>query len=85
LAVLYQNFFSSFVFSKYSFGENSQVIAIDRGSTSSSKCVTEREAREERRSDESEGCMYWSISGGACSRTRGQKLGIWETVAERRV
>ena len=48
-----------------------------------SKCETERFVREERRSAESEGWIYWSMSGGACSRTRGQKLGIWETVLER--
>ena len=41
-----------------------------------SKCETERLVRAERRSAESDGWMYWSMSGGACSRTRGQKLGI---------
>jgi hypothetical protein len=49
-----------------------------------SKCETESESREERRSAESEGWIYWSMSGGACSRTRGQKLGIWEIVLLRR-
>lgn len=53
-------------------------------SSSSWKCRTEREVSEERSSAESEGWMYWSMSGGACSRTRGQKLGIWETVLWRR-
>ena len=48
-----------------------------------SKCETERFVREERSKAESEGWIYWSMSGGACSRTRGQKLGIWETVLER--
>jgi hypothetical protein len=41
-----------------------------------SKCETERLVSAERRRAESEGWMYWSMSGGACSRTRGQKLGI---------
>jgi hypothetical protein len=60
-------------------------MLTDLGSSSISKCETERERREESRSAESDGWMYWSMSGGACSRTRGQKLGIWEMVFERRV
>jgi hypothetical protein len=48
-----------------------------------SKLSTEREVREERRSVESEGWMYWSISGGACSRTKGQKFSIFERSAAR--
>lgn len=58
----------------------SQAVEVE-----ASKCSTEREVREESSRAESEGWMYWSISGGACSRTRGQKLGIWESVFWRRV
>lgn len=55
----------------------------ERGSRGASKRETEKEVREDKRRAESEGWMYWSMSGGACSRTRGQKLGILETVCWR--
>ncbi len=90
LLLRYQNFFSSTVSSKYSFSANSKRMDTDLGSPllpsseSISKCETERFCKEERRRAESEGWMYWSMSGGACSRTRGQKFGIWEMVFERR-
>jgi hypothetical protein len=86
--LLCQNFFSRRSSSKYSFGANSKIMETDLGSpfgTSVSKCETERERRELRSSALSEGWMYWSMSGGACSSTRGQKLGICESVFERRV
>lgn len=65
---------------KYSFSLNSKRIHRERGSVGASKRETEKEEREERSRAESEGWMYWSMSGGACSRTRGQKLGILEMV-----
>jgi hypothetical protein len=55
-------------------------MLIERGSRGASNRKTEKEVREERRRAESEGWMYWSMSGGACSRTRGQKLGMSEIV-----
>lgn len=68
------------VSAKYSLGEKEKEMERERGSEGISKRETEKEVREERSRALSEGWMNWSMSGGACSRTRGQKLGIWETV-----
>lgn len=83
----YQNFFSKLLSSKYSFESKSHRIDTDRGSPSSwsiSNRETKIEVKEERRTAESEGWMYWSMSGGACSRTKGQKFSIWRTRFSRR-
>jgi len=52
-------------------------------SSSISKREREMEVRHSAKSLLSEGWMYWSTSGGDCSRTRAQKLGILEMVAAR--
>lgn len=44
---------------------------------------TEKLTSESAKIFESEGWMNWSISGGACSKTRGQKLGILAMVSAR--
>jgi len=60
-------------------------MRTERGSMVGSNRVTDRDVRDDKRRAESEGWMYWSMSGGACSRTRGQKLGILETSVWREV
>jgi hypothetical protein len=64
-------------------------MLTDRGSplgvSLRAKCETERLDSEDRSSAESDGWMYWSMSGGACSKTKAQKLGICEIVFERRM
>jgi hypothetical protein len=51
-------FLVSSVLVKLSFGLKVSVTAMERGSTSGSKCVTERDWRDERSRAESEGWMY---------------------------
>ena len=74
---LYQNLFSNTSPSKYTFSEKSNRMATDLGSTfAMSKWETEKDIKDDRRRTWSDGRMYTSISGGACSRTEGQKCGI---------